>query len=128
MTRLTAALVAAALLLPAGARAQGTAHGAAPAIEQRHCEAGDPASNCESPPSATALLSSTPQPTAPQPDHSWHLLTISNGGTVSLIKGLTKRECEEARSKIEIVWCYSPDGDGACTTAPGDIKSAECFQ
>jgi len=33
------------------------------------------------------------------PDH-WHLLTKSQGGTVSLIKNLTEHECQFARAKV----------------------------
>ena len=33
------------------------------------------------------------------PDRSWHLLTQSYGGTVSLIRDLTKHECEFARAR-----------------------------
>lgn len=31
--------------------------------------------------------------------HDWHLLTVSYGGTVSLLKGLTKQECEYSRAR-----------------------------
>lgn len=110
-------------------------------------------------------------------ERNWHLLTISNGGTVSLVKDLTKHECEFAmhRAKGEpateeevksqtkerldrvtkkLQWdidhkdcvptgwtchdnycqigedCHNPYGWSIVsgTAAPGDIKSAECFQ
>jgi hypothetical protein len=71
-------------------------------------------------------------------DHSYHLLTISNGGTVSLIKGLTKKECDEAATMAKPTngyWhCEGKFGCSWVWTAtagdlqPGDIKSAECFQ
>jgi hypothetical protein len=32
-------------------------------------------------------------------DRSWHLLTITHGGTVTLLKGLTKHEAEFARAR-----------------------------
>lgn len=34
-----------------------------------------------------------------QEDRSWHLLTQSEGGSVSLLKDLTKHECEFARHR-----------------------------
>ena len=39
-------------------------------------------------------------PLPPSAPHTWHLLTITYGGTVSLIKDLTQRECEEIRTRI----------------------------
>lgn len=64
--------------------------------------------------------------TCPKPDANWHLLTQSYGGTVSLLKGLTKPECDHVVVLLK-------DAIGAAIRAPqlvtpGDIKSAECFQ
>jgi hypothetical protein len=39
-------------------------------------------------------LMSTMAAVADPPDHSWHVLCITNGGTISLLKGLTKHEAE----------------------------------
>jgi hypothetical protein len=33
-------------------------------------------------------------------DRSWHLLTQSRGGTVSLLRDLTKNECDYARARM----------------------------
>jgi len=139
MTRLAAALVAATLLLPSAARAEDTAVTHGP-VSPSHlvCEADNlkEAEEFASYPACKGNIiickqGGTPancEPWAPPAlDHSWHLLTISNGGTVSLIKGLTKRECDEAVKRIPI-GCKMPPGVGGCTLLPGDIKSAECFQ
>lgn len=60
---------------------------------------------------------------------SWHLLTVSHSGTVSLIKGLSKGECEElekrVRYKIMKVGKIYPNNDDS---EPSDIDRAECFQ
>lgn len=56
------------------------------------------------------------------PNRDWHLLAVSYGGTVSLIKDLTKDECEKTRSSL--MWIP----DGFSDVAPGTIKRAECFQ
>lgn len=53
---------------------------------------------------------------------NWHLLTQSYGGTVSLLHGLTKRVCEETRSRMTGV------STGTITLTPGTIIRAECFQ
>lgn len=39
-------------------------------------------------------------PAAAEEDRSWHLLTQSNEGAVSLLKDLTKRECEYASDRV----------------------------
>jgi hypothetical protein len=116
MTRLTAALVAAALLLPAGARAQGTAvtHGFDQCPQGWICADSDVLSGGQ--------VHFGPPPHA-EPDSSWHLLTISNGGTVSLIKGLTKKECDEAANRALPHYHL-----GLNPVESSDIKSAECFQ
>ena len=57
-------------------------------------------------------------------DRSWHLLTQSEGGTVSLLKDLTKHECEFARDRV----LNEKFSLGSHTVQPGEIKSAECFQ
>ena len=47
-----------------------------------------------------ALLACAANASAQVPeDHSWHLLTQSYGGSISLIKGLTKHECEVAHDR-----------------------------
>lgn len=51
-------------------------------------------------------------------DRSWHLLTQSYGGTVSLLHDLTRRECKLAQVKLL----------DETRSNPGDIRSAECFQ
>jgi hypothetical protein len=85
----------------------------------------------------------------PLSDRSWHLLTQTEGGTVSLLKDLTKHECEfamhrargEPATEAEIAAAKErgrkraeanarlsgSSGDGHYIL-PGDIKSAECFQ
>lgn len=66
-----------------------------------------------------------PIPSLPMPDRSWRLLTQSYGGTVSLLKDLTKHECETLEAKLS--WSCSAE---QCTRmlTPDLIKSAECFQ
>ena len=56
---------------------------------------------------------------------NWHLVTKSYGGTVSLIKGLTKKECEEMRHHIGGWWDLPP---GTYDLGRGSIESAECFE
>ena len=57
---------------------------------------------------------------------SWHLLTKSRGGAVSLLKGLTEYECEKARNRLfpVVAECVN------CTIAVTDdmIVYSECFQ
>ena len=68
--------------------------------------------------------------TPPEPDTSWHLLTQSFGGTVSLIKGLTKEECEAAQYKLYThpsTW-WQEHMASPVYQLPGDIRTAECFQ
>lgn len=64
-------------------------------------------------------------PCPPDATRSWHLLTQSYGGTVSLLKDLTKHECETLEAKLS--WSCSAE---QCTRmlTPDLIKSAECFQ
>jgi hypothetical protein len=57
----------------------------------------------------------------PEQPKSRHLLTQSFGGTVSLIKDLTKAECEKASAIVAPTDDYRDPG-------PGFITSAECFQ
>lgn len=68
-------------------------------------------------------------------DRSYRLLTQSYGGTVSLLRDLTKRECEEAKDKVSTpinhISCrarHQGDTVFVCEGYPGDIRSAECFQ
>lgn len=56
---------------------------------------------------------------------NWHLMTKSRGGTVSLIKGITKKECEIMRHHLG-AWCDRPAG--VYNLNPGDIETAECFE
>jgi hypothetical protein len=104
MTRLTAVLVAAALLLPAGARAQGFDCSEA----MIRCSDGR-CTRCDGSPVVTWSSSTTtvPQiagPIAAQPDRSWHLLIRRSG--------LTKQDCEDWRDD------FKGNADA----------SAECFQ
>lgn len=61
----------------------------------------------------------------------WLLVTVSYGGTVSLIKGLSESECQAAKSKVRGAtlsdWTC---GGMPCAHAvdPGEIKLAECFE
>jgi hypothetical protein len=83
-------------------------------------------------------------PTVPAPgtipavgDRSWHLLTQTYGGTITLLRDLTKHECEfamhrakgepateeeiiAARNRVVTFPPWEPDN--------GEIKTAECFQ
>ena len=88
-------------------------------------------------------------------DHSWHLLTQTYGGTVTLLKDLTKHECEFVRARalglpatpeeeeakrnaaLKAEWeerkakhplglLGAPSSGHLITN--NDIKSAECFQ
>jgi hypothetical protein len=69
------------------------------------------------PPGTTAT---TTFPT-PVKSTSWHLLTVSYGGTVSLIKGLSESECLASQDKLlgkaSNEWAHS-----------SGIKTAECFE
>jgi hypothetical protein len=57
---------------------------------------------------------------------TWHLLTKSQGGTVSLIKGLTEKECKTVWEKL---MSHCPNGPGTiCLVGPSSIVSAECFE
>ena len=56
--------------------------------------------------------------------HNWHLLTKSQVGTVSLIKGLTEEECRTAQEKL---WPHCPV-NAVCATGSGGIEIAECFE
>ena len=57
---------------------------------------------------------------------NWHLLTKSHGGTVSLINGLTKAQCDKLACDVRIA-CNAPSGSMWMSSA-GDIETAECFQ
>jgi hypothetical protein len=65
-----------------------------------------------------------PQPVEIKPLRTWHLLTQSYGGTVSLLKDLDQHECEFARGRA---LGNVPTGQWQAPQ-PGDIKTAECFQ
>ena len=61
--------------------------------------------------------------------HSWHLITITYGGTVSLVKDLTQRECEEIRTRIMSLRADSRElCKNGCPIELGSIKSVECFE
>ena len=89
-------------------------------------------------------------------DHSWHLLTQTYGGTVTLLKDLTKHECEFVRARAlglpatpeeeeeakrnaalkaerEEQWAKHPLGplggpSSGHLITNNDVKSAECFR
>jgi hypothetical protein len=63
-------------------------------------------------------------------DRSWHLLTKSQGGTVSLVKGLTKDECEKMKCDVTTPHCDQICGGCSYQIMSGDIEmnDAECFQ
>ena len=65
--------------------------------------------------------------------NNWHLLTVSYGGAVSLLKGLTKKECETiqiklARASLPDWTCSGPPWVAVEPTNSSDIKTAECFE
>jgi hypothetical protein len=55
---------------------------------------------------------------------TWHLLTKSEGGTVTLLKDLTQKECEEA--KWDLLPKRAPNV--SYMIMPSDINTAECFK
>ena len=60
--------------------------------------------------------------------HTYMLYTRSYGGTVSLNKGLTREECEEAK-KISYAWkALAPGDTWKSFVQSGDIVSASCFE
>jgi hypothetical protein len=63
----------------------------------------------------------------------WHLLTVTYGGTVSLINDLTKSECEKIASKIPtgggLMKCDSVGAAVQChLDNPGAIIKTECLE
>lgn len=64
------------------------------------------------------------------PDTSWHLLTVSHSGTVSLIKGLSKGECENVSGYLLGTISIKPGTYSKLSDAksPENIDRAECFQ
>ena len=62
--------------------------------------------------------------TSIQPDPNWHLLTKSRSGAISLVKGLTEKECETAQAILAQI---CPNGV-ICSMGSTDIVLAECFQ
>lgn len=63
-------------------------------------------------------------------DTSWHLLTVSHLGTVSLIKGLSKKQCNDVSGYLlgtiliePGTWDNLRDGKSS-----SNIDRAECFQ
>lgn len=102
-------------------------------------------------------LVSVPCPDAGPKDQSWHLLTKSFSGTVSLLKDLSKEACEFSQARLtrqpatpeekaraaeawqrQITECekHTADKTRGCNYVggavympnPGDIQTAECFQ
>lgn len=67
---------------------------------------------------------------ADHPCHCWHIMTISYGGTVSLIKGLTKKEADEMYKRIhDEIWPDCPDPNGCMRrVGPGDLKDVQEFE
>ena len=63
-------------------------------------------------------------PMRPVEDRSWHLLTRTYGGTITLLRDLTKDECRKMQSLV--LPDYS-DGESHMVMY-GEIVSAECFQ
>jgi len=61
---------------------------------------------------------------APTDERTWHVLTVSNGGTVSLIKGLTKHEAEIMQKKLEL-YCQQ---NSLCDLTPGTVVRVEVFE
>jgi hypothetical protein len=70
-------------------------------------------------------------------DRSWHFLTVTRGGVVSLVKDLTKHECEVMQDALpKKQWeCAPPgwlgaEGDAQCfaSVEDSDFVRAECFQ
>lgn len=47
------------------------------------------------------ILLTSPGAAAGEPDRSWHLLTVSEGGNVSLLRDLTRAECEFAMHRAK---------------------------
>ena len=58
---------------------------------------------------------------------NWHLLTRSHDGKISLVKGLTKKECDKL---VLILTPVYPGNCSGCIVTETDttIVSAECFQ
>lgn len=54
-------------------------------------------------------------------DTSWHLLTVSHSGTVSLVKGLSKGECKKTSDEL----IYDPR---ISVKSNSHIDRAECYQ
>ena len=54
---------------------------------------------------------------------NWHLLTQSHGGTVSLIHGLTKLQCDKLACNVRIA-CNAAPGS-SWISREGDIETAE---
>lgn len=68
--------------------------------------------------------------------HIWHFLSKTYGGTISLIKDLTKAECDGLAAQFPVedgmkaVEGFAPDGTAGNRPVyrPGAIEMAECFQ
>jgi len=57
---------------------------------------------------------------------TWHLLTKSRSGEVSLIKGLTEKECKTTMENLLPHW--SDCLKCVYTSSPSDIELAKCFE
>ena len=53
---------------------------------------------------------------------NWHVLTVSRGGTVSLLRNLTKAAAKEAVNRLTP--CYGP---GVRMRRDGDLERVEAF-
>ncbi len=82
--------------------------------------------------SAAAQVSGPiPSGTMGMSEANWHLLTLSHGGTVSLVHGLTKEACEKARTLALDILSIDARGNFTSRTVhvtSGTIIRAECFQ
>lgn len=58
-----------------------------------------------------------------QPDQSWHLLTQSYGGTITLLKDLTQHECEFARARA--LGLPATDEEKAAAKLKEDVMAAK---
>jgi hypothetical protein len=61
-----------------------------------------------------------------KPPHTWHLLTKSYGGTVSLIKDLTESECATMKLKLNPLPVYTTNQVSG--VGPDTIVQSECFE
>lgn len=62
------------------------------------------------------------------PPKTWHLLTVSNKGTVSIVKDLTKDECDKAYEKLYGYMLHFSNSSAGTWMHPSDFNTAECFE